>query len=147
MRKTYKGIFKPENPQKYKGNVDNIVYRSLWERRAMKYFDQNPKVVEWSSEEKHFIIPYICKTDGNWHRYFPDFLVKIEEDGKIVTYLVEVKPSKETRPPKKQQRKTKKYINEVLTYAKNHSKWEAAKKKCKEEGWKFVFLTEKELGR
>ena len=35
----YKGKFKPDNPSKYMGDVENIIYRSGWERRAMKYFD------------------------------------------------------------------------------------------------------------
>ena len=35
----YKGKFTPQNPGKYIGETSNIVYRSMWERRCMKYFD------------------------------------------------------------------------------------------------------------
>ena len=47
----YKGKFTPDNPSTYMGDVDNIIYRSGWERRAMKYFDVNPGVLKWASEE------------------------------------------------------------------------------------------------
>ena len=52
----YKGKYTPENPNKYMGNVNNIVYRSMWERRCMKYFDGNASILKWSSEE--LAIPY-----------------------------------------------------------------------------------------
>ena len=48
---TYKGKFTPDNPNKYMGDASNIIYRSGWERRAMKYFDINPGVLQWASEE------------------------------------------------------------------------------------------------
>ena len=52
----YKGKYKPHNPQKYIGDPSNIIYRSMWERKCMKYFDNNPSVIKWSSEE--LAIPY-----------------------------------------------------------------------------------------
>ena len=52
----YKGKFIPTNPKKYIGDSNNIIYRSMWERRCMKYFDNNPGVLQWSSEE--IAIPY-----------------------------------------------------------------------------------------
>jgi hypothetical protein len=42
---TYKGKFTPDNPNKYMGDASNIIYRSGWERRAMKYFDIDRKSV------------------------------------------------------------------------------------------------------
>ena len=39
-RRAYKGLFKPLNPQKYKGNHKNIIYRSSWEKRFMGYCDK-----------------------------------------------------------------------------------------------------------
>ena len=47
----YKGKFRPKNPQKYRGDPTKIIYRSLWERNCMRYFDENPNVLKWSSEE------------------------------------------------------------------------------------------------
>ena len=47
--------------------------------------------------------------------------------------------------PKKQRRRTKKYITEVTTYAVNDAKWKAANEYCKDRRWQFKILTEKEL--
>jgi hypothetical protein len=48
--------------------------------------------------------------------------------------------------PKVQKRKTKGYIYEVVEYAKNMAKWEAAKEWCLDRGYEFKVLTENELG-
>jgi hypothetical protein len=142
----YKGKYTPENKEKYKGDVWNITYRSLWERKVMRYLDTSPNVIWWSSEET--IIPY-KGPDGKIHRYFPDFLAQIKKaNGELETVMMEVKPFKETIPPKprKDGKRTRQaYINEMI-YAKNMSKWEAAKTVCEENGWRFQLLTEKELG-
>ena len=141
----YKGKFRPKYPQKYRGDTTNIIYRSLWERNCMRYFDQNPNVLQWSSEE--VIVPYKSPIDGRYHRYFPDFLIRVKnKEGKLETIMIEVKPSKETKEPKPQKRLTKKYLYEVKTWGINKSKWEAAIDFCKDRKWKFMIITEKELG-
>ncbi len=61
------------------------------------------------------------------------------------TFLVEIKPKKETTPPAQPARKTRKYITEVMTYVKNQSKWDAAEEYCMTRGWKFVVWTEDTL--
>jgi hypothetical protein len=140
----YKGRFSPKNPKKYKGDPTNIIYRSLWELRVMKYLDENVAVLEWSSEE--LAIPYICPTDNRRHRYFPDFLVKVLTKNGIQTMMLEVKPKKETREPVKKKRVTKQYITEVMTWGKNQAKWKAATEYCADRGWSFKLITEDELG-
>ena len=47
-RMTYKGKYRPKNPQKYKGDPTTIVYRSLWERNTFRWIDANPDIVEWN---------------------------------------------------------------------------------------------------
>ena len=87
--KTYKGRFSPKNPKKYAGDPTNIIYRSLWELRVMKYLDENAGVLEWRSEE--IAIPYKSPVDGRYHRYFPDFIVKAKTaDGAIKTIIYRV---------------------------------------------------------
>lgn len=141
---SYKGYFKPRNPSKYRGNPSNIIYRSSWELKLMMWLDHHDDVLEWSSEE--FFIPYRNPIDGRVHRYFPDFYVKRKgSDGKIETMVIEVKPESQTREPKKQERKTRKYINEVVAWGINTSKWKAAEEYCLDRGWKFKILTEREL--
>jgi hypothetical protein len=142
---SYKGKFTPQNPEKYKGDYKNIIYRSLWELKVMKYFDQNPNILYWASEE--LIIPYLSPVDQKMHRYFPDFIAQIKnKNGVIQTYILEVKPYKQTKSPEKKGKNQRKYLNESLTYAINQEKWRAADIFCQKKGWVFKILTENELG-
>lgn len=142
---SYKGYFKPRNPGKYKGDPTNIIYRSSWELKLMVYLDTHPDVLSWASEE--MFIPYRSPLDGKVHRYFPDFLVKKRNaQGITETLLIEVKPASQSRPPKIQKKLTKRYVTEVKTWGVNEAKWKAAKDYCEDRKWKFVVMTEKELG-
>lgn len=140
----YKGKFKPKNPNKYKGDPTNIIYRSLWEFKLMKNLDEHPEIVQWSSEE--LFIPYKSPIDNKWHRYFPDFIVKKINNGIKETLMIEVKPKSQVLAPKKQEKATKRYINEVYTWGVNQAKWKAAEEFCLDRGWKFMLMTEIELG-
>ena len=141
----YKGLFTPRNPQKYIGDPNNIIYRSSWECRVMDWLDRNPDIISWASEEMN--VPYKSPVDGRFHRYFPDFIVKVKsKDGLTRTMMLEVKPKHQTLPPEPQQRKTKKYINEVMTWGVNQAKWKAANEYCLDRGWEFKILTEDHLG-
>lgn len=133
----YSGRYRVKNTKKYEGDHTVVVYRSLWEKHAFKWCDNNPKVVKWSSEE--VIIPYLYEVDKRYHRYFMD-LKLVMEDGS--TWLVEIKPDKERRPPTGA-RRTKRYINEAMTFVKNQNKWSAAEEFAKDRGWHFVIWTEK----
>jgi hypothetical protein len=135
----YKGRYKIKNPRKYKGNPTQVVFRSLWERQVFRWCDNENSVLQWSSEE--IIIPYRCKTDNRVHRYYPDVYIKTKQG----EYLIEIKPKKETNPPRNGSRKTKKYLNEVMTYIKNTSKWDAAKDYCADRGYTFQIWTEETL--
>ena len=105
MGESIKSLFKPTKPKKYKGDVTNIICRSSWERRFCNWCDINENILEWGSEE--FWIPYRAP-DGRVHRYFPDFIIKVKENtGKLKTYVIEVKPLKQTKEPKKRKRVTK----------------------------------------
>ena len=142
---SYKGKFKPINRKKYKGDPREIIYRSLWELKFMNYCDSNKSILKWSSEE--IIIPYRSPIDNRIHRYFPDFYIKYKDGkGKVLEKVIEVKPAKEVREPKKQKTRTKQYVTEVMKYAKNQAKWVAAEEFCKDRKWQFQILTEKELG-
>ena len=142
---SYKGRYQPNNPLKYKGNFRNIIYRSLWELKFMKYCDSNQNILEWGREE--VFLPYRSPLDNKIHRYFPDFYIKVKENtGKIKKYIIEVKPKKQCIEPKPQKKKTKGYIYEVREYVKNQAKWKAAKNYCLDRGLEFKILTEDELG-
>jgi hypothetical protein len=151
MAKYYQGRFKPKNPKKYMGDPTNIIYRSGWEFKLMRYLDVHPDVIEWGSEE--LIVPYRSPIDGRMHRYFPDFLVKqINRDKRKETVLIEVKPKAQTVPPDISKKNTstgklsRRYINEVKTWGINQAKWQAAEDFCKDRGWKFQIMHEGHLG-
>jgi len=135
----YSGRYRVKNPSKYAGDHTNVIYRSLWEKHAFRWCDDNPKVKSWSSEE--VVIPYLYEVDKRWHRYFMDLKMTMT-DGK--TILVEIKPAKETEPPKGQ-RRTRRFVTEAMTYVKNMNKWEAANEYAKDRGWHFQIWTEHTL--
>ena len=111
----------------------------------MVYCDKNENILEWGSEE--IAVPYVSPVDNRFHRYFPDFYIKVREsNGKIKKMIVEIKPLRQCVEPKVQKKKTKGYIFEVVEYAKNQAKWEAAKEWCLDRGYEFKVLTENELG-
>ena len=111
----------------------------------MDWLDRNPDVISWQSEE--LIIPYVSPADSRWHRYFPDFVVKVRtKEGQLKTMVLEVKPDKQTKPPEVKKRITKQYISEVTTWGVNQAKWKAAQEFCADRGWEFKIITEHHLG-
>lgn len=107
----------------------------------MRYLDEHPDIVNWASEE--FFVPYRSPIDGKWHRYFPDFWIKKKSNEVIV---IEVKPASQTKAPKVQKSRSRRYLYEVKTWGINQAKWKAATEYCKDRGWLFKIMTEKELG-
>ena len=145
MAESIKSRYKPVNPKKYQGNPNNIICRSSCERKFCQWADKKENVIAWASEEIN--IPYVSPKDNRVHKYYPDFLIKVKESSnRIKTYVVEVKPKKQTLPPKKRKRITKSYIYECQTYAVNQAKWRAASEFCKDNRIEFKIITEDELG-
>lgn len=108
-----------------------IIYRSSWEKKFIYWCETSPKVKHWGSECT--CIKYYNPIDEKEHRYYPDFVVELT-DGQIM--IVEIKPSNQTQPPKKENTWAYK------TYIINNSKWKEIKRKCEERGYKFCILTE-----
>lgn len=138
---TYKGYYNPQNKEKYQGSLP-IIYRSSWELSLMIWCDKNANILEWKSES--IIIPYYNEIDKKYHKYYIDFSIKFKNNE---TYLIEIKPEKQTIAPIKCKsgKITKKYLMEVLEYNKNCSKWIAAKKFAEEKGYNFQIWTENTL--
>lgn len=133
----YKTTFKPQNIKKYVGDASKIICRSLWERRVCKFLDENTNILKWSSEE--IIIPYMNPIDKKIHNYYPDFLVQFNDGNKINTWLLEVKPAKQTLLKENASKKEK------ITWIINNAKWNAAKVYCGKNNMEFKILTEKEI--
>lgn len=123
----------------------NVVYRSSYELRFMRWCDLNDNVLEWGSEE--IVVPYLSPLDNQYHRYFVDFYIKLNtKSGGIRKYLVEVKPFRYTQEPVIPTRKTQSFIAEVKQWGINQSKWKAARVYAKTMGADFMLVTEKDLG-
>ena len=136
------GWYTPKHPEKYVGNVERIRYMSSWELKMHQFLDNNPNVLQWSSET--IAIPYLKPTDKRVHKYYPDYWVKYRnKQGKIVQEIIEVKPEKQTRPTRTRNHKRRLY--EQVTYAINIAKWGAAQRFCDKYGMKFRLVTENQI--
>ena len=137
------GVFNPTHPEKYKGTLP-IFYRSSYELKYMRWCDHNPSIISWGSES--IIIPYHNPLTGNISRYFVDCNVTLKtKDGIIRKFLIEIKPSVQTIPPKPS-KNTKSLLRRQAEYVKNRAKWQAAEAWAKKKGYEFTILTEKHLG-
>jgi len=133
----YKTWYKPKNLKKYIGNANNVVCRSLWERNVCKFLDENESIIKWSSEE--IAIPYTHPIDKKIHNYYPDFMIQFKNETGTHTWILEIKPKKQTLL---RENATK---TEKLTWSVNTAKWNAAKLYCEKNNITFKLLTEKEL--
>lgn len=147
-RRTLQGRFYPINPQKYRGDSKEIVYRSSWELAVMSRFDKDIRIKWWSSEE--FVIKYWNPVKGREARYFPDFVIGVQHGDVERIIMIEVKPHAETlppKPPKKNHAKSmQRYLSEQDTFAVNQAKWKAARELCQRKGLHFQIFTEYEIG-
>ena len=140
------GYYDPVYPDKYKTNKKQIIYRSSWEYKLMKWLDLTQEVIEWASEPVS--IKYFYTLDERIHTYYPDFYFAYRKpDGRIIKYIVEVKPTQQLERPNPPKRKTpntvKNYNYLMECFVKNSCKRIAAKKWCEENGYHFVYVTEK----
>jgi len=139
MAKYHKGTYKLKNPGKYLGDPSKVVYRSSWERAFFLWCDKSSEVAFWEAEET--IVPYFDKTKNRQRRYFMDAKV-IWANGK--TTLIEIKPHKETKPPRKKKNRQQ-YLKEGRTWVTNQCKWRAAENYAADRGWEFQVWTERIL--
>lgn len=147
------GWYRLLNPEKFIKPIDELMnsykdghvnYKSSLELKSIRYCDWNSNVAKWSLEP--FPIHYFKPTTGKYHRYYVDLVIEFKSGEK---FLVEVKPYAQTIPPKRPRKNTPKsrmsYAKALETWIINQSKWKAAELYCKENGFKFIKLTEKEL--
>jgi hypothetical protein len=134
MAKYANGKFAIKNPEKYMGKR-NPTYRSSWEFAFMNFCDNNPAVLNWTSESVK--IPYFNPVSGKQTVYVPDFLVVyIDANQKQHTELVEVKPSTETTM------ESARNYRDKLMVAINMAKWAAADNWCRANNIRFRVITE-----
>lgn len=135
------GIYKPINPDKYSGRMDNIVYRSGLELKWFRFFDLNPYIINWACEE--FVVGYINPLDNEQHKYFIDVFIRYRtKNDEVKEALIEIKPFTQTRPPERKKRLTKSYRYAVKQYIVNEAKWNYASKVAEKHNIDFKILTE-----
>lgn len=135
------GLFTPRFPEKYIGDVTKIRYMSGYEFNVHTYFDNNPNIIRWASEE--IAIPYIHPVDGKVHNYYPDYYIEYRNTkGNLVREIIEVKPEKQVNQPTKRGKSKKTQLTEAITHAINTAKWEYAKSFCDKHNITFRILTE-----
>jgi len=120
----YQGYYAPKFPEKYRGDPDDIVFRSSWEKIAFQWCDLNPRVVAWASEELD--IEYFMKGVPYPRSYFPDLLIYF---GRGETMMIEIKPAEQKQNPDYE----------------NRCKWAAARAYCRDRGWTFRIWDEKTI--
>lgn len=130
--------FIPQFPDKYKGNVNNIIARSSWEYAFLHFLDQADSIKYYASEEIE--IPYLLLTDKKIHRYYPDIVLELISGER---FIVEIKPFHQRIY--KQSKKVNFTTQE--TFIKNQCKWQAAREVARNNGMNFIILDEYDLKR
>lgn len=144
-REYHQGTYTPTNREKYKG-IKNPRYLSSYERHVFEWADRSPNVLEWAAET--VVVPYWNPVKNRQARYIVDVWIKYRNKrGEIREDLVEIKPSAQTRAPKRGKKKKSTYEEEMMTWMVNQAKWQAAQKFAEERGWTFRLLTEKAIFR
>ena len=128
IKKLHKVDLTKKSKSKFKkGYVFNeqglVSYDSGWEEVYFKKLSITG--VKWLRNSGELKIPYIKPTDMQWHHYIPDFFL-LDEKGNI-SEIKEIKPSSQISDPVVQ------------------AKAKAAQKYCESRGWKYGFITEKEI--
>jgi hypothetical protein len=116
------GLYEPINPEKYIGDVHNIIFRSSWEFRFCKYCDTNENILKWSSEPLQ--ISY----------------------GEEAEWIIEIKPEAQHKKPVLTQPETlpkvKAYNRNMQIWITNQSKFKAAREWAAKRNYNFGVVDE-----
>ena len=139
------GKYTPRNPDKYIGDMHNIIYRSSWEYRFCIYCDTNDSILKWSSEP--VAIDYYNPLDKKDHKYNVDFYIKVQrEDQTEQDWIIEVKPENQTKKPIYEGTNTlaklKSYNRNMQIWITNQAKFKSAKLWAEKRDYKFGVVDE-----
>ena len=142
------GKFETSKPEKYIGDIHNIIYRSSWEYRFCVYCDTNDSILKWSSEP--IAIKYFNPLDKKEHDYNVDFYIKVlKESGEEQEWIIEIKPERQTQKPIYEGAMTlaklKSYNHSMQVWITNQAKFKAAKEWAEKRGYRFGVVDEKFL--
>lgn len=139
------GYFKPNNPQKYTGDLNQILYRSSWEFYVLRMLDNNPQVYEYCAEP--IAIKYLNPITQKYNNYYIDVYAKVlNKTNEFIEWLLEIKPNKYIHPPKQPKNPTyqanKNYNYHARQYIINCKKFQSAREYARAKGMKFGIITE-----
>ncbi len=143
------GKYFPTNPEKYVGDIHNIIYRSSWERKFCQYCDINPNITKWSSEP--CAIPYWSPIDKKEHKYYVDYYIQVKKANDVLeNWFIEIKPENQydlKKRPKEPtgnltEKKIRSYNEKLKTWITNRAKFEAATRFAEARGYKFGAINE-----
>jgi len=124
---THKGIINDANTR-FKGCMQtSVTYRSSWEFRAFEICSTLSKmgqIESWASEASVFTYHNPIKEKDS--KYYMDLTILQKDDkGRDVITFIEIKPNKETIPPKMPKNGNKISYNKALqTFSVNTAKWQ-----------------------
>ena len=139
------GKYDPKNPEKYIGDIHNIIYRSSWEYRFCMYCDTNDAILKWSSEP--VAIDYYNPLDKKEHKYNVDFYIKVlKEDQQTQDWIIEIKPDNQTKKPLYEGimtvAKLKSYNRNMQIWITNQAKFKAARDWAEKRDYRFGVIGE-----
>jgi len=142
------GKYIPINPEKYIGDINNIIYRSSWERKFCQYCDLKKEILKWSSEPAS--VKYWSPIDKKEHEYHIDFYIKVQKEEIQEDWFIEIKPEGQYALDKKPEeikgplteKKVRAYNERMRVWITNRAKMEAAKRYAESIGYKFGAVDE-----
>ena len=100
-----------------KSHINQTPYDSTWELAAIQEFERNSNVISWvKNDHIGFVIKYLY--NGILHDYWPDFIIKLENN---VTLVLEIKGVDDDMNRKKRDY-LKRWVNAVNTDG-NYGTW------------------------
>jgi hypothetical protein len=155
------------NPDKYVGDKNLIIYRSLWEYRFCVYCDVSPSILKWSIEP--IKVPYydrVAKLEecaklkldpnnpSNWQvkNYNTDFWVEVQKGDSSEKWFIEIKPSHQLKKPippafNASVTEQRRFNNAAKEYLINEGKFAAMNAWTQKNNCKFYVFTEETLAR
>ena len=138
MAKFAQGRYSLKNADKYLGRKTPL-YRSSWEFAFMRFCDESPSISKWANEA--IKIPYKHPFTGKFSIYVPDFFIAYtDKKGKSHAEVIEIKPENQTKKESIGESRTNK-----IHYVVNQAKWGSAIAWCKNKGFRFRVVNEKDL--
>lgn len=147
--KYHQGIYTPINPEKCL-NKNLIEFRSGLEYKYLFKIDKSPNIIRWGSETLR--ISYYNPVKKRTCQYWTDLYLEVKDGDETKKLIVEIKPEKEIKaiteskaPKMTKNKKRSTYLYECKMFVINDSKWKAADAYCKQRGWQFITISEKDL--